>query len=666
MANKYDFQINEDAFKIYQQQAYRTLIERVHRGERTTSIVIPPRVGKTDVMRVGGLRLVRDRHVSCAVIIVPDRILLDQTFKRTKMKESLELYGINYKPDIYRADGELRPSLLADADIVGLTIQLAHSRIDDLEDWMKMLERQGKRPPIVFVDECHTLSINNRWGDTLTRLGKRNAHICLLTATPYRTDREVIPGFSTKRIGDSYQATYYKPTGNGDIGEFQELRHWMLMKPDHITTFREVWDEADPPILCKIYDRPFDVPLNDIDDGSGEIVGTPFISELTNERRVRQALRDGLRTPVVVEEAVRIFVDEMALRRGAKGTSTTAGLIFVGSHLPEVEPEANEHALNVKRALEQVAGNNLRIAIATSDSDAAVETVADFTQGNIDVLIVKQMAGRGLDVPRLKVLLDLSNTRTPPAFVQRVTRGCTMWQPGDDPSYLAKVATYIHPADYLGKDLFDRFVKDEGGESLAVERTPFELLRTFPEGCGPPVPTSTLVAKGVTVPDSIGDSDIIQVSGAWIAPLKVVYGKIQELANLVTPARFAKTMEEAGFHSEGPLQPQYVEQPTDTEAEVFHDLDAEWERKRDALLEVQQRLTKARYWDSHTEYDGAAFGRVSQLVWDAHYKQIGKRGTTINKLSIEDLENLRRNMLEELASVYPGTPDEGQQGGLNL
>ena len=98
-----------------------------------------------------------------------------------------------------------------------------------------------------------------------------------------------------------------------------------------------------------------------------------------------------------------MFIREMHYRKVED--KQTAGLVFVGSDEGGLDRETDEHARAVQDVLRDLAPD-LETAIATSnvaDADAVIE---DFATGKYDVLIAKQMAGRGVDIARLKVELD--------------------------------------------------------------------------------------------------------------------------------------------------------------------------------------------------------------------------------------------------------------------
>ena len=539
MNDRHNFNINESAFREYQLQAYTKLIERVRDGAKGVSLVLPPRVGKTDVMRIGGLRLIRDKYVSAALILVPDRILLHQAFDRAKLRESFQRYELDYRPDTYPMSDQPRPREMRNADLVGMTIQMASTSNRQLlvSNWVDYVTRRDGVPPVVFFDECHTASVGNVWGNTLDRLQEQGCIVVMVTATPFRTDRQQIPNFRVEPIGDSWDSRYYRPVGNGLLGEFEATYQWGQMRPDHNTEFREVWDEADPPILCKIYHRKFDIYLTERLEATDDPVGAMKLSELdrSDEEGVRQVLRTELRKRHIIERAVRIFIDEMAGRRLAEGTGATQGIIFVGSNNQELDTLENQHAQDVLSAVRRLSNDRLLAAIATSDDDNAIETIDDFVAGELDVIIVKQMAGRGLDVPSLKVELDLSNTKTANAFIQRITRPCTMWRYGPKPTDLAQYCTYISPEDYLSTEMFERLIKEEGGEYLVLDKGDETLLRTFePMGGNPPPPHTSLEAEEIIPPTILQDSDDNRATGGLVGLVDYVFDQDPDLFNATT------------------------------------------------------------------------------------------------------------------------------------
>ncbi len=675
MSDRHDFNIDETAFRTYQLQAYNKLVEKVREGAKGVSLVLPPRVGKTDVMRIGGLRLIRDKWASAALILVPDRILLHQAFDPGKAQESFDRYGVvDYSPAIYPMTGPFRPYAIRNVDLVGMTIQMATNRLSPISEWVRHMTRIHGVPPVVFFDECHTVSVSSVWGKTLAALQEEGCIVVMVTATPFRTDRQQIPNFHVYPLGDSWDSKYYRPVGNGLMGEFEETRQWLQMQPDHLTEFRTVWDEADPPILCKIYHRKFDILLTERLEATDDPVGAMKLSELdeSDEDGVRQVLRTELRKGHIIERSVRIFIDEMVERRMAEGTSATQGIIFVGSNNQELDTWENQHAQDVLSAVRRLSNGRLNAAIATSDDEDAIRTIDSFVGGDHDVIIVKQMAGRGLDVPSLKVELDLSNIRTANAFIQRITRPCTMWKYGPEPTDLAQYCTYISPEDYLSTELFDDLIKEQGGEYLVMERGDETLLRTFEPEHNPPPPHTSLEAEDIMPPTILQDSDDNKASGDMVDFTDYVFGQDPDLYNAITKPRFAQTVENALRKGLVPKLEDVREPAPDTAGTTHRNLEAELSALQKDITELAKKIGNVIFAEKHGRYVPGSeenrrnFQRVmTHDVWGHHYRRIGKRNgtqfeTLIQTLTPEEMNWMKANMEQHWKAIGPRP--EGEQG----
>ena len=72
-----------------------------------------------------------------------------------------------------------------DAQIVAMTVQMANQHRQFLTDWVEWeLQKKGV-PPAFFIDEAHTGSDSNQWGQTAEALAEAGAFLTLLTATPF-------------------------------------------------------------------------------------------------------------------------------------------------------------------------------------------------------------------------------------------------------------------------------------------------------------------------------------------------------------------------------------------------------------------------------------------------------------------------------------------------
>ena len=91
------FHIGEESFRPGQRQAYLVTVDRVSANETHMAIVLPTRYGKTDYMRVTGLRLLRDGLVSAVLIMAPDKILRDQALDPWKTEQCWDRYHIDHQ-----------------------------------------------------------------------------------------------------------------------------------------------------------------------------------------------------------------------------------------------------------------------------------------------------------------------------------------------------------------------------------------------------------------------------------------------------------------------------------------------------------------------------------------------------------------------------------------
>ena len=187
-----------------------------------------------------------------------------------------------------------------------------------------------------------------------------------------------------------------------------------------------------------------------------------------------------------------------------------------------------------------------RIATSGNDGNDAAVTIAEFAAGDGDILIVKRMASRGLDIDRLKICLDLSAVRTPAAFIQRLTRIATVWYHGNAPyPYDAvRTAIYITPDDCIGAALFERFIRDEGGEATSDD---LQYVKTEDMTDGDKKPFDVFFPTDVTPPEEIGDTDKITAPGRYLTPVNRLLELAPEFGAVRTKSSLANILIEMGI-----------------------------------------------------------------------------------------------------------------------
>ena len=152
-----------------------------------------------------------------------------------------------------------------------------------------------------------------------------------------------------------------------------------------------------------------------------------------------------------------IWLDQM--RKHAFQNSRDCGaIVYTMNDLGGKDEEDNAHANAIRAAIRKFRPD-LTVCIATSADGKGKELIESFVEGEGDILIVKQMAGLGLDCSRLKVCLDLSATRTPASLIQRLMRIAT-------PHNGIMTGIVVTPKDVLGDACFNLFIRNQGGETF--------------------------------------------------------------------------------------------------------------------------------------------------------------------------------------------------------
>jgi hypothetical protein len=345
-----------------------------------------------------------------------------------------------------------------------------------------------------------------------------------------------------------------------------------------------------------------------------------------------------------------ILVDQIKRTRLNPNARSTAAIVFVGNDDRQNDPEANQHARDVEDAIRSI-DPSLRCRIATSGNDGndAAVTIAEFAAGDGDILIVKQMASRGLDIDRLKICLDLSAVRTPAAFIQRLTRIATVWYHGNAPyPYDAvRTAIYITPDDCIGAALFERFIRDEGGEATSDD---LQYVKTEDMTDGDKKPFDVFFPTDVTPPEEIGDTDKITAPGRYLTPVNRLLELAPEFGAVRTKSSLANILIEMGIPDP---DGESANSHEDSTSEAPRNIQEEFSEEVGELNQVARRLISKLVRDCtgrpYQKSDGALYGEISVDVWNQHKRNVGVNpGVDIKEFTDIDLvRQMRRNMMEE-------------------
>lgn len=463
-----------------QRLAFLTVNRHIERGKKRITVVLPTRYGKSDLARLLAWWLKKERRIHTTLVLSPNKTLRSQIAAKDKIAAFLKRFPVFGGFRVMEITGRIYNPGSNGEDLLSATIQTIQRNIDDWRQWViNTIARYGV-PPLIIVDESHTGSESNQWGDAINELVEAGAIVVLMTATPDRADGRVPYGFDHEVIAEQDTTVWIsKPNEQPElvtIEKWSATRRKIRLIPDVEVTFAEAWREKPSP-LCIVGLVPFDVELWRMD--KEEFTEGDLLSKLEDN----QLRRGGLLGKIVKNDRV-IRQAAMGLVQALTTFKTTtpdcAAIVFCGND-DDPEKKVNQHAKQIEQAILDI-DPSLKVIIATStvttDDDEGDDTPADkritqFAKGNGDVLIVKQMASLGLDIERLKVGLDLSPTRTFAATVQRLMRVAT-------PYGYIKHGVWITPADVLSIGIFKLLVGDKAIIERSDWRTSLDnLLRSY-------------------------------------------------------------------------------------------------------------------------------------------------------------------------------------------
>lgn len=444
--------------------AIRRIIERFQNGETHTSINMPPRVGKSSIIRLAALELNAITKMP-TIMTAPWTDNVDQILEAEKIETTYRNYGVDLATPFLTHRVKHLPTnrwwmLTAGMPtLVSCTVGLINNQanrqqfLDGIQDIYQ--RSNGKRVP-VFVDECHLFKDVKAWGIFLREVVDCGGYIVLLTGTAVPG----VPGFIEQftEWEEVRNKTHRKTFVDGEVKHFLDTKEGETRYLESLTAdFEMKWQEAwDIGALAKA--NAVWIDMNVIDENNKEPLGK--LSELTTSE-----LNGRLRKVMESQELMKLQIDRGLHRlmqlKSKNNTKNAQMIIVTGSDIDlEDRKESNRHARacekELKRAAEAI-GHVLRIVIATGSIEKAADIIKEFRKGYHDVLIVKFMGLVGLDVPSCKVGIFASPLRNGPLAIQALSRTLTNW---------VCPATWILPKDRKMVDLYNRVITDQGGDIM--------------------------------------------------------------------------------------------------------------------------------------------------------------------------------------------------------
>jgi superfamily II DNA or RNA helicase len=511
-------EINLDKARPGQANAISTIVERITTDKTHTSIVLPTRYGKSDVIRLSALQLFANKIVSGSIVLSPGGDLRNQIVRASKVRDMCDRYGIpvGIAKNVHEWRHAENDPFANGRYLISTTIQYANRNVDDISGLINSRFYMTGLPVVVFVDETHMVSNKNKWGRSIQRFlmdanGNDNgARVVLLTATADRADGAEIPGFEYEFVDqERWVKTIRTPLGEHvQVDLYEGVKKRVKIKAHCEVTFKDAWNETPSP-LCTLSRDCIDVEAREIVD-SIAASDSRKLSELSPSQ-ARLVIGKAVRDENIMRKGVAMFVSE--LKRAKELLPELAGIVFTG-HDEDSDSEANDHANKVRRLVEDMSDFECVIATSKSEDDTVSNHLSKFEKGFGDVLIVKNAGGAGFDCSRLKVLLDLSSVRTFSSTVQRLMRVAT-------PHGSVINAVVITLADTILSAIWDRVVSESGGEWVDGEMALIDST-IVPKEESPPNPKRTwsIVGGGVSAYDdtegNLGDMEMWEKVEAFL------------------------------------------------------------------------------------------------------------------------------------------------------
>lgn len=613
--------------------------------QQTFTAILPMGYGKSHLMRAAAMGMIRDGQASAAFVIAPGETLVDQMVEISNMREFQSLFELGFTPDGRRVVSQEANFIANGEHLRAMTQQWLLMNIDFVLRFVRWTQQEFGVAPVFLIDECHNTSKVNKWGNSVTQLLEAGARLVLVTATAYRSDAELIPGFAIDEIS-AEPITRTKTRWDEDREQllrdyFAGERKFIRLKADFEYTLHEALQEKPSPV-CLITRVPIDVRLEHVKDGSEY-----RLSEMPASR-VRSSLGQWVRS----EQVIRPCINEMLLwldKYRRAGTEVGA-IVFCGND--QGDGVANAHAKDIERIIGELAPE-LIVEIATmadaenGGSAAARDTIKRFAgtkerPGRGDVLLVKQMGGQGLDSARVKIVVDLSATRTPNSLIQRIGR-CNR------PYLDIRNGLYITPDDAISRGIFGRWIEDEGGalplDDLELERTEIvQDTESEPQQAAIFMVTGTNLSSMNDVLGNVADADMRPRITAML-------DKYPFLLSSVTPPQLAIMAPD--FNIGGSSPEQSTDHLTPSAPRLTSERIPEYREALTAAIKDFVKICPTKPVGTDTKTFNLWYGKTTAMVW-TKVKDAAGVSTDLSLDKITDLDDLER-MLSVCAELQWGS-----------
>lgn len=332
-----------------------------------------PGGGKTEFALAVASHLLQSGRINFVVVVSPSDALTKQ------WADKAALFGIPLSPEVR---SKAPWSLPRDFKGISTTYQLLAAPGTGAPTGFSTLMQM--RNVLVIFDEAHHAGETKAWGEALMRAFELARHRLLLTGTPKRSDTAKIPF-----------ATYTE-------SQKSVVR---IVRDYNYGTGRGVRDQ----VIRRLDARFYDAEVNELAFGEKVPISVNISDAVT------QADRSKFMGAVIDPDSgwfSKLLPEVDRELQGIRQSVPNAGCLILAN--------TQEHVKAYARLVKQVTGHDA--VTVTSDDPAARLALENFANGDAPYIIAVRMVSEGVDIPRLRVLVWLTRTKTELFFAQGTAR----------------------------------------------------------------------------------------------------------------------------------------------------------------------------------------------------------------------------------------------------
>lgn len=347
----------------WQKQAYKKVIQAYNLNEKNFLTVATPGAGKTKYALMVCHEFLLKGYVQRIVVVTPT-----ENLKTQWAKDAAEFAGIDLDPEVTTNRINETP------EFHGAVLTYALLGIDKGKTIKSLVDRIDT---LVIFDEVHHLGDNLTWGDASSTAFENAKFRLLISGTAFRSDTNKIPYVNYE--GDVSKANY--------TYSYEQAILDNVCRPIYFHSIDGImkWEVGEYTFLHKFSDSV-------AKDQKSKRLKTALDSQ-------GQFIRD-------------VFLQaDQTLTQVRKTHPQAAGLIFCTTQ---------EHAKDISKVVKKLTGTTPLTVI--SEDSSSNGKINQFKNSNEKWIITVKMVSEGVDIPRLRVGVYLTNVKAELFFRQAIGR----------------------------------------------------------------------------------------------------------------------------------------------------------------------------------------------------------------------------------------------------